>query len=297
MQLSIIIVNYNTFVLTSQCIQSILDYTKDLVYEIILVDNASTECTPDKFTEVFPGLRLVKNTTNRGFAGGNNDGLVWATGNVRLLLNSDTILVDNSLKKAYDYLLAHPAIGVLSAQLLFPDGGPQSCCQRFPSLKLELLELLRLQKLLPARLRSRLLLGSFFDHQQAMEADWVWGTFFMFPSEVLHKLPGQRLPEDFFMYGEDMQWCYQIKQKLGYRIWYYPEAKVIHYLSSSASKSNMNKTDLMLRNEYRLLKMLYGTSRAWLIFKLRSIKYWTIARSYPDVKPYIGRYWYSKNYR
>ena len=106
MQLSIIIINYNTFTLTSNCIQSIHDQLKEVDYEIILVDNASVECDPYLFKNKYPSINLVTSNTNTGFAGGNNLGLQHATGKYILLLNSDTELINNAPKICLDHLFS-----------------------------------------------------------------------------------------------------------------------------------------------------------------------------------------------
>jgi GT2 family glycosyltransferase len=167
-------------------------------------------------------------------------------------------------------------IGVVSAKLLYPDGKIQSCCQKFPSLILEFMELFRIQKILSPKQRSQALLGAFFDHQSEIYTDWVWGTFFMIKSEVINQLPEKKLPEDFFMYGEDMLWCYYIGKKLKYNIFYFPQAQVIHLLSSSSQKANFNKQLAMLKNEQLFMKKFYGNLHTWLIIKLRAIKYLSI---------------------
>ena len=97
MVVSIIIINYNTFELTSQCIASVEEQTKGIAYEIILVDNASKECSPQQFTAKFPTIHLIESSVNLGFAGGNNLGIAAAQGDVILLLNSDTKLINNAV--------------------------------------------------------------------------------------------------------------------------------------------------------------------------------------------------------
>jgi len=297
MEVSVIIVNFNTFDLTCKCIKSILANTQDLSYEIIVVDNASTECNPDMFLLVYPGVKLIKNEQNTGFAGGNNSGIACAEGEVVLLLNSDTELVNNAIGIAYNKLKSNANIGVVSAQLLFPNGNIQSCCNRFPSVKLELIELLRLQKFLPSAKRAKLLLGSFFDHTTAIESDWVWGTFFMFRKEILQYFPEKRLSQDFFMYGEDMQWCYEIKRKIKLQIVYEPEAKVTHYLSASSSQvKKFNKQKIMANHEFLFLQKYYGRLQAYLIFKLRALKFASLSITNPDFTPVFKFYQNSRNY-
>jgi GT2 family glycosyltransferase len=251
MDVSVIILNYNTFQLTCECIQSVIDETKDLNYEIILVDNASTECLPNKFKERFPDILLIQNKENIGFARGNNSGIIKASGDFVLLLNSDTKLINNAIKITLDYLKTFSKVAVVSAKLVFPNGNPQSVCQRFPSIKYKLIELFRFHKLVSKQKAGRLLLGSFFNYNENTTADWIWGTYFMFKKSLLIELPGQKLDDSLFMYGEDMQWCFDFKKK-GYQIHFCHEAKVIHYLGSSKGNAkemiNKNLTAFLLKN-------------------------------------------------
>ena len=114
MDVSIIIINYNTFSLTCKCIESLYKYNNGFSYEIILVDNASSECDAKIFSEKFPNINLVISEKNLGFAGGNNLGIKHATGNFILLLNSDTELIENSIFSCINYMKENKKIGVLS---------------------------------------------------------------------------------------------------------------------------------------------------------------------------------------
>lgn len=257
--LSIIIINYNTFNLTSACIQSIYQFTTGISFEIILVDNASHETNPDKFMELFPDVILVKSQRNVGFAKGNNLGIAAAQGNVLLLLNSDTQLKSNAIGNAFNVLINLPDTGVITTKLVFPDGTLQYQCGRFPSIKLQLIELFRLQKLMPRRMREDLLLGGFFDHQRNLYPDWIWGTFFMFKHEVLSIFPNNLLPETYFMYQEDLEWCYGLRNS-AYRIFYYADEVVIHLFAGSSVNVNQNKQrEYLLRNNLNhFIKKNYG---------------------------------------
>lgn len=268
---SIIIINYNTFDLTCKCIGSVIAHTKGISYEIILVDNASTECDPGLFTERFPAVKLIQSPVNIGFAGGNNLGIKEASGKYILLLNSDTELKDNAVKSCADYLDAHPEAGVVSVKLVYPGGVIQQQCQRFPSIRLELMELLRLHKLLPADLRGRIMQSSFFDHRSFLRTEWLWGTFFMFPARILEQLSGQQLSQDHFMYCEDKEWCYEIS-KLGYEIHYWPQHEVIHHLggSSKGSDAQEKRMRMILENEKKFIIAHYGKWK-WKIIRLLKI--------------------------
>lgn len=277
MDLSIIIINYNTFNLTCNCLASVFNSVKNIDFEVILVDNASSECPPSVFKEKFPEIILLPQQSNLGFAGGNNAGLTAATGNIVLLLNSDTEIVGDAINVSYDYLVKRQEVGVMSCKLVYPSGEVQGCCQRFPTIALEFYELSRIQKLFGKR-RAKIMQGFFFDHLTEMEAGWVWGTFFMIRRDVIDKLKDRKFPDDYFMYGEDMQWCYII-HKMGYKIMYYPAGTVIHYVSmSSSSDINFDKQRLMMDHEFSFLKTSYGGVSARLIFVLRSLNYFTLFR-------------------
>lgn len=254
---SVIVINYNTFDLTCHCIKSITEATK-IPYEIILVDNASSDINAEDFIRIFPTLCLVKSDENVGFSRGNNLGLSKAKGDYVLLLNSDTILKKDAPSIVKNFLEKNPSVAVATARLEYPNGTIQHNCQRFPSIRYSLFELLRLQKILPSK--KHLLFGSFFDHEKIACPDWVWGTFFMFRKELLEKLPGQKLADDFFMYVEDMQWCMEFR-KLGFQIAFVPEAKVTHLMGASGGKKN----ELIERNLKLFMKMYYPAWRRLLI--------------------------------
>jgi GT2 family glycosyltransferase len=253
MDVSIIIVNYNTFELTCQCIQSVIDKTEGISYEVIVVDNASHEIAPQKFLDRFPDITLITSAVNVGFAKGNNLGVAKATGDYILLLNSDTILKNNAVAIGVEVLQHNPNTAVMAARLEYADGKLQHNCQRFPSVKYKAFELLRLQKFLPANWGGKILMGFFFDHNQHASPDWVWGTFFMFRRDLLPKLPKAKLDDQFFMYVEDVQWCMDFR-RLGYSIAFDPRAQVIHLMG----KSGGAKSALMDENMNRFMEVYYS---------------------------------------
>jgi GT2 family glycosyltransferase len=259
MTVSVIIINYNTFDLTCQCIQSIIDQTTDIDYEIILVDNASIEKDPSDFIKYYPQITLIANNVNVGFAKGNNLGIQKARGELVLLLNSDTKLANNAIKIAADFIRSYPEIGVLSGQLLNVDKSPQPIVGRFPSLSREILELLRLVKFIPNK--KKFYLFDRWDYNCPTEADYIWGAFFMFHKSDLKHFPNQRLHDNFFMYGEDLQWCYHFKKKLKKQVYYLPGPKVYHYIGGS-DKSNISFdvkfANTILPNRYNWMMSVHG---------------------------------------
>jgi GT2 family glycosyltransferase len=265
MQLSIIIINYNTYTLTCNCIQSIYDKLVEVDYEIVLVDNASVECDPMLFKQKFPGIKLVISPANSGFTGGNNLGVDNAKGKYLLLLNSDTELINNAPKICLDHLLQHKEVGMTTCQLLYPDGRVQYNCRRFRTISWELLEVFPLYKFLPKAKREALMLHHYFDHQSIANCDWVWGAFMLFPKSIIQQLPKKKLSDDFFMYCEDTLWCWDFKQ-LGYQIHFLPQAKVMHVHKGSVSKDKWLKIrTTSIHNHAMFMKKFYPDFR-WYIF-------------------------------
>ena len=265
MQLSIIIINYNTFQLTCNCIQSLYDKITGIEYEIILIDNASTECDPNLFRPKFPGISLIISPTNTGFTGGNNIGISNATGEFILLLNSDTELINNAPKICYDFMQQHPEAGITTAQLVYPDGRIQYNCRRFRTITWELLEVFPFYLLLSKKKKEQLMLHHYFDHKTFTKCDWVWGTYMFFPKRIISQLKDNKLPADFFMYAEDVLWCWEIK-KLGYEIDFLPEAKVMHLHKGSADKNKLRLVQKMgIKNHAAFMKKFYPGWK-WYIF-------------------------------
>ena len=259
MDVSVIIINYNTFQLTSEAIASIQAQTLGVSYEIILVDNNSTECNPQLFIDRFgDSIILIRNPNNSGFAKGNNLGIKRTKGKTILLFNSDAACLNDALTITYNALASEAKVGIATSRLEYPDGQLQYQCGRFPSVRLQLFELLRLQKLVGSVQAGRILQGGFFDHQSELEPDWVWGTYFHFKRQLLEELPNGQLPDNFFMYAEDLEWSFAIR-RLGYSIRYAPAARVLHHFSQSTRKEKkLNQQCMILQNEDIFLRREYG---------------------------------------
>lgn len=273
-EVSIIIINFNTFQLTCNCLTSVIEKTREVNYEIIVVDNASIECDPSRFKDLFPEIHLIKSDVNLGFSKGNNLGIRHAKGDYILLLNSDTVLVNNAVKVACERIKSDSGIGVLTAKLVSENGSIQHSVHRFPSIKLELLELFRLPFFMKKRFKQTYFLSEFADYDHEIIGDWVWGTFFLFPRQILTKLENGRLSENFFMYYEDLEWCYHIK-KIGYRVLYCPNAVVIHYTSSSTKTSEQLKikNQSLTNNFHSVLMEILGEKLTRIYYFVKGLKH------------------------
>lgn len=265
---SVIIINYNTFQLTCDCIRTVKTMTKGVDYEIILVDNASVAHNPDDFYREFPDIKLIKSPVNGGFSRGNNLGIEHAQGDIILLLNSDTILQEDCISKAAKYMQnSSEEIGVLTIHLTYTDGKYQNNARAFRSIRNELLDILRpLLLLIPYRLRAKLMLNQYFKGDFNTYCDWVTGAFFMFKRKILHELPDGKLDERYFMYGEDQLWCYQL-YKLGHRSYFLADTQMIHIANASTEPEKQLKLlKTIINRELDLMKYRKGKSLYYYIF-------------------------------
>lgn len=270
---SIIIVHYNTFELTSNCITSILSGYKNIETEIILVDNASAIDDGIRLRKMFPSIKYIRSEINLGFAKGVNLGITSSTWDYILVLNSDTVLKNNVLKGCIEYLSENARCGVVTCRLVFPNGILQHNCQCFPSILLELLLMFRLNHFMSRRKRGRFFLGAFFSHDEDVKPDWIWGTFILFRKSILRELPGQRLDDSFFMYGEDIQWCHDIS-RLGYYIQFLSGYTVIHEMGAS-SPVKISQRELS-KVESSFIRRNHGRIYCFIWTMLRTIHFATL---------------------
>lgn len=272
MMVSIIIINYNTNKLTCDCIKSILEFTSEVKYEIIVVDNASKKEDPIEIKNRFPSIQLIINSENGGFAKGNNLGISHANGDYILLLNSDTILTENSIHKALTKYNSLDKVGILSVKLVYPDGRIQHTARKFRSIKHEILDLLRpFLMLLPYNKRSELMLNQYFNGDKSLFCDWTSGAFMLFKKNLLLLLPNKKLDERFFMYCEDELWCYELNQ-LGYQTFYYHETSVTHINNGSTdNKKQLYILKIIIKNELEVIKVIF--KNPFYIFILNTIFY------------------------
>ncbi len=278
MDVSIVLINYNRPDLTEDCIKSIIQFTAEIKYEIIVVDNASTQGDISFIEKMDGPIKLIRSVSNLGFAKGNNLGLSIAQGDYILLLNNDTVLINEAIDLAHARIKKDGRIGVLTCHLEVPDGQPQYPAERFPALGRELRELFRVNKFLSKSDRKAYYLGAEFNHEEEVECDWVWGTFFMFPKHLLSKLPDQKLPDDLFMYGEDLLWCWSIK-RLSYKIVYYHESRIMHIGGASSVETTNNQEHYYIKvlpNTYKAVVAMRGKYYAWLLFFIRAIHLFTL---------------------
>jgi hypothetical protein len=255
--LSIVIVTFNAAELLCQCLTSIFDTAISTPFEVIVVDNHSSDQTIDHLQHRFPGVRLVTNSTNRGFAAANNQGLQDSTGKYILLLNPDTIVLPGTPDKMVKFLEEHPRVGLLNCQLLNPDMSIQlSCGNSFPSLSRLLLraaiKLSGFDRLAARYFSDREYPGQLLlpasEHRKTRAVGQVTGACMMVRKDVI--LEAGMLDEDFFMFLEETDWCFRIR-RAGWLIYYTPEAQIIHMGSAIVKRDREQYFDLTIYHNER----------------------------------------------
>ncbi|HEY64065.1 MAG TPA: glycosyltransferase family 2 protein [Caldilineae bacterium] len=242
MDLSILIVNWNVTHLLRRCLASIVASPGVDVYgsgrglraEVIVVDNASTDGSPEMVAREFPWVRLIRNQENVGFTRANNQALDLARGRYLLFLNPDTEVVGEALQIMVRYMEAHPDVGVLGPQLRYADGRIQPSRRRFPTLATAFLESTILQQWWPDNPIARRYYVADRSDDEEQDVDWVVGACFMTRRHVVEQIGG--FDERFFMYSEELDWCRRARAA-GWRVVYLPTARVIHHEGKSSEQA------------------------------------------------------------
>lgn len=233
MDVSIIVVNWNTKGLLRDCLTSVYERAGAVDYEIIVVDNASTDGSAEMVKSDFRRVILIENPENRGFATANNQGMAVAKGRYVLLLNSDTVVLDNAIANTVCFADTHPQAGVIGCRVLNPDGTVQPTCFMFPSMLNMLLSSTYLYKLFPkSRFFGREHM-TWWDRSDVREVDVVTGCFMLVRQEAIEQ--AGIMDERFFMYGEETDWCYRFR-KNGWKVLFAPVGQIIHFGGQSTSQ-------------------------------------------------------------
>lgn len=256
--LSIIVVNYNVKEFLHNLLVSVEKASAEIKTEIIVVDNASEDGSAEFIKEKFPSVTLIENKSNLGFSKANNLGLKIASGKYLLLLNPDTLVQENTFTEMIKFFDSHPEAGLAGCKILNPDGTLQLACRRsFPGPWTSFCKVTGLSSLFPnSKLFARYNL-TYLDENEINEVDAISGSFMMLRREVYEKIGG--LDEIFFMYGEDLDWCYRV-QKAGYKVYYVPSTQILHYKGESTKRSSLDETKFFYQAMHLFVRKHLATS-------------------------------------
>ncbi|HEY84557.1 MAG TPA: glycosyltransferase family 2 protein [Chloroflexi bacterium] len=270
MTLSVIIVNWNVKDLLRQCLQSVIASEIQGEVEIIVVDSASGDGSAAMVRQEFPRIKLIASDENLGYAKGNNIGAAQASGDYLFLLNPDTRLEADTLATLNAYLQAHPGVGALAPQLLWPDGSTQSSRRRFPTLATLFWESTLLHQWFPRNKFARAYHCDDISPAKTTRVDWAVGAALFIRRKAWEQVGG--LDETLFMYFEETDWQRRAA-KAGWEVHYLPAAQVTHYEGQSSGQVFAARTIRFQRSKIRYTKKYFGKGWAltlrfflWLTF-------------------------------
>jgi GT2 family glycosyltransferase len=222
----VVIVNWNTRDYLLGVLRSIYEAPPSFPFEVIVVDNASTDGSAQAVAAEYPQVCTIANAENAGYARGNNQGLEASTGSYVLLLNPDVVLPPGGLETGVRLLEARPAVGALGVRLVNPDGTPQRSVRGFPTPFAVLSEALGLSRLMPDSRLFGAYRMTWFTYDREAEVDQPMGTFLLIPRRALEEVG--LLDERFPIFFNEVDWCYRARQK-EWKILFSPAVEVVHY--------------------------------------------------------------------
>ncbi len=254
-EVSIVIVVWNAKKYVIECLQSLQEYCRNVRDEVIVVDNASTDGTPELIAEVFPEFKLIRNSENLGFAKANNLGIAQSSGEYVCLVNSDVKFTGDCLTPMLRFLSENPEVGMVGPRMLAADGKVRRSTMRFPTVWNQFCRALGLDIVFK---KSRLfggLLMSDFDHKTTTPVEVLNGWFVVVRRAAMDRVG--LLDPQFFMYAEDLDWCYRFHQA-GEKVVFFAGAEAIHYGGASSSNAPLRFYLEMCRANWQYTQKHHG---------------------------------------
>ncbi|MGM0365313.1 MAG: glycosyltransferase family 2 protein [Actinomycetota bacterium] len=258
-KLLISIVSYNSLAYLIDCLNSIRKYPPSCSYRVVVVDNASLDGTAETVRDGFGWVKLIVNKENKGFAAANNIAVSCCRSRYVLLMNSDCRVYENSLDGIVDFMDKNKDAAVVGPMIVNSDGTIQHSCRRFPSMFAAAVHTL-LAAVYPANPFSLRYKMADVDRSRPFEVDWVSGSAMGIRRKALDEVGP--LDERFFMYVEDLDFCYRAWKK-GWKVYYYPHAMVMHHIGGSSGGESLSSTLRMQKSV--LLFYLKNYKRNWRI--------------------------------
>jgi N-acetylglucosaminyl-diphospho-decaprenol L-rhamnosyltransferase len=261
LDLGIVIVSYKTCDLLRTCLRSVYASQGDFTFEVCVVDNASSDGSAEMVAAEFPQVRLIANAENVGYPSANNQGLeafgFAETPNPKsqppgfaLLLNPDTELPPDALARMLDFMAEHADAGVAGPKLVLPDGSLDLACRRsLPTPAVCFYRLMGLSRLFPRSRRFGRYNMTYLDPDQVAQVGSVVGAFMLVRAEAIAR--AGLMDEQFFMYGEDLDWAYRIKAA-GWKVYYNPAVTVLHIKRAASRHSRRAQIEF-----YRAMDIFY----------------------------------------
>lgn len=245
MDISIIIVNWNTRELLSNCLESIFKTVHDIAYEVIVVDNGSQDGSVTMLRSRYPQVKVIENMENRGFGAANNQALRIMTGRYALLLNTDTVLQDNAVHELFTFMERNPEAAMACGQLLNVDGSKQNSIGHFPTLLTLLTNVPLLEYLFPKHYPSKR-----YHYSEPIEIDSGIGACLMVRKKAIDEVG--MFDERYFFFFEETDWAYQMR-KAGWKIYHVPTAFIYHLQGKSIGRDVCSRIEFY-RSRYQFFR-------------------------------------------
>lgn len=285
MDVSIIIVNYHSADLVIDSVKSIYEKTQDISFEVIVVDNASTDDSVVTLKNVLGSqISLIESERNLGFGKANNLGVKHAKGEYIFLLNPDTVLMNNAVKVLHDYIIEHPEVGVAGGNLYTKDGQPNpSFCRNFDSLESEKKNASWshiIKKKITDKKKQNLdnTLSEFNYTEEPQQVAYIFGADMMMSKQLFEEIKG--FDPDFFMYGEEEELTWRITQR-GYSVISVPQAKIIHLEGGTTSAENTfseRQFRMRMNGTMTYYRKRYGDNGVHQFYRYRKSRYDRLAQ-------------------
>lgn len=251
MDISFIIVNWNTRDLLQNCLDSIIKTAESLTYEIIVVDNASTDGSTGMLAEKYPQVRMIANRENRGFGAANNQGFAVMKGKYALLINTDAVLTEGAAGKLWSFAEANPRAAIVCGQLLNADGSKQNSVAAFPTLLTLCLNTSLLEYLFPGRYPSKR-----YDHREPLEVESAIGACMMVRGQALKEV--SFFDERYFFFFEETDLAFAMK-RAGWSVCQVPDALIYHFQGKSIGHNAKSRIEFY-RSRYQFLRKWHGSA-------------------------------------
>ena len=266
LDLSVIVLSWNTRELLANCLESLQCQAGDLALEAIVADNASEDGSREMVRARFPKVKLVVNSTNVGFGAGNNAAAPHATGRYVLFLNSDTVVTEGALGRLVRFADSSPDIGIVGPKLLNGDGSLQYSCRRYPNLGAGFFRSTPLGRLFPKNRFAADYMMTDWDHASPRDVDWVSGAALMIRRSLIDQIGC--FDEAFYMYCEDVDLCwranhaplpgsYAANSQKTWRVVYYPDSEIYHFIGKSSDQAPTRMTYEFHKSQYLFYKKHY----------------------------------------
>ena len=251
MDISFIIVNWNTKDLLRDCLNSIVKTTEALTYEMIVVDNASSDGSVEMLTQRYPQVKIISNPENRGFGAANNQGFAVMRGKYALLINTDAVLTTGAVNKLWDFAEATPPAAIVCGQLLNADGSKQNSIASFPTLLSLAANMSLLEYLFPDRYPSKR-----YAHAAPLEVDSAIGACMMIRKQALDEV--SFFDDRYFFFFEETDMAYAMR-RAGWRIYQVPDAFIYHLQGQSIGHQARSRIEFY-RSRYQFLRKWHGVA-------------------------------------